>query len=303
MATTLLLAEDVLLLAAHHKQGDGVYNLIEATPGAPDCGAVSLKRQRRFDRDHSRRSTVSNKPAQAAAASLAQPLSDLPWAASYLFSFVHQCLSNLGSLHDACRAIQEDTKAAKLAHAYLRREPMARALLLRERTLGGAMLAASLWLAIKFEATRPTTPDANLMSRISGIPAGLLRQQERQILADLQWDLMTPAREAGAVAPPDLTDDVCLDQQKQLAALAVSTFADISSDPSTPPPAEAACPMDVERRREARPFTRYTRQQQQQQRCPESNVALLCMEQLQDERAGCFPQSVSQLLTTAAALH
>jgi hypothetical protein len=53
-------------------------------------------------------------------------------------------------------------------HAYLRREPMARALLLRERTLGGAMLAASLWLAIKFEATRPTTPDANLMSRISG---------------------------------------------------------------------------------------------------------------------------------------
>lgn len=131
-------------------------------------------------------------------------------------------------------------------HAYLRREPMARALLLRERTLGGAMLAASLWLAIKFEATRPTTPDANLMSRISGecthtpaaamslaaarpllahahaalttccsppcwvptasagIPAGLLRQQERQILADLQWDLMTPAREVSQAhcAPP-----------------------------------------------------------------------------------------------------
>jgi hypothetical protein len=87
-----------------------------------DCGAVSLKRQRRFDRDHSRRSTVSHKPAQDAASSPAQPLNDLPWAASYLFSFVHQCLSNLGSLHDACRAIQEDTKAAKLACAIFRQD-------------------------------------------------------------------------------------------------------------------------------------------------------------------------------------
>lgn len=39
---------------------------------------------------------------------------------------------------------------------------------MRERLLAGALLAASLWIAIKFEATRTTTPDANLMSRISG---------------------------------------------------------------------------------------------------------------------------------------
>ena len=58
------------------------------------------------------------------------------------------------------------------------------------------MLSFSYWAP-------PPPPCTRLLSRTlappaaaaAGIPAGLLRQQERQILADLGWDLMTLARE------------------------------------------------------------------------------------------------------------
>jgi hypothetical protein len=59
--------------------------------------------------------------------------------------------------------------------AYLRREPCMQLALVRERALAGSLLAAALWLAVKFEATRTTTPDANLMSRISGEARGALQ--------------------------------------------------------------------------------------------------------------------------------
>lgn len=40
--------------------------------------------------------------------------------------------------------------------------------LARELFVAQALLAACLWIAIKFEATRPTTPDSRIMSRITG---------------------------------------------------------------------------------------------------------------------------------------
>lgn len=39
---------------------------------------------------------------------------------------------------------------------------------MRERFLAQALLAASLWIAVKWEATRSTTPDGAIMSRITG---------------------------------------------------------------------------------------------------------------------------------------
>ena len=57
-------------------------------------------------------------------------------------------------------------------------------------------------------ARPPTTEPPTLTPRLhpaaaaAGIPAGLLRQQERQVLADLGWDLMTPAREVSHGAQP-----------------------------------------------------------------------------------------------------
>lgn len=52
--------------------------------------------------------------------------------------------------------------------AYLRRPAAARAALLREQILAPTLLAASLWLALKFEACRTLVPDASLMHRITG---------------------------------------------------------------------------------------------------------------------------------------
>ncbi|EFN55324.1 hypothetical protein CHLNCDRAFT_52521 [Chlorella variabilis] len=186
-----------------------------------DC-AARLKRKRLHASNDSRSEASSaGRPAGGPAAPhgagpppapLEPSPAGVPWAASFLFDYVHQ-------------------------RAFLRRDRSGQAALVRERLLAGALLAASLWIAIKFEATRTTTPDANLMSRISGIPAGLLRQQERQILADLGWDLMTLAREAGAVALPDPTDAGCLDQQQQLAALAAPLITNCKPEA---PPARAA---------------------------------------------------------------
>ena len=53
---------------------------------------------------------------------------------------------------------------------HLRWDKRGQAALLREQTLAQSLLAASLWIAIKFEANRTTTPDAKIMSRITGAP-------------------------------------------------------------------------------------------------------------------------------------
>lgn len=129
------------------------------------------------------------------------------------------------ALHPVCKCIH-DTQAAELAcaifrHSYLRRSPAERAALEGQQILAQATLAAGFWLALKFVATRSTIPDAQLLHRITGIPSAFLRHQEREILATLGWDLMTPAREAGAVGAADvLTDAVCREQQQQLALIA-----------------------------------------------------------------------------------
>lgn len=51
---------------------------------------------------------------------------------------------------------------------YLRRSKDERAALLRELLLAQSLLAAALWIAVKFEANRSATPDSHIMSRITG---------------------------------------------------------------------------------------------------------------------------------------
>lgn len=53
---------------------------------------------------------------------------------------------------------------------YLRRSKDERAALLRELLMAQSLLAAALWVAVKFEANRSATPDSHIMSRITGEP-------------------------------------------------------------------------------------------------------------------------------------
>lgn len=55
---------------------------------------------------------------------------------------------------------------------YLRRSKDERAALLRELLMAQSLLAAALWIAVKFEANRSATPDSHIMSRITGEPLG-----------------------------------------------------------------------------------------------------------------------------------
>ena len=57
---------------------------------------------------------------------------------------------------------------------YLRRSKDERAALLRELLMAQSLLAAALWIAVKFEANRSATPDSHIMSRITGEPLGYL---------------------------------------------------------------------------------------------------------------------------------
>lgn len=164
--------------------------LLGSTPGTWDS-ATRLKRQRLLDSTspscgsgHSSQQqwqpqNKAAQPAAAAPAATAPPtpssvaISGVPWQASYLFDYVQRCLEGLTALHPVCQHIQAHTRAAEMAcavfrHAYVRRSPAAQAALAHERLLVQALLAASLWLALKFEANRTTTPDSNLMSRLTG---------------------------------------------------------------------------------------------------------------------------------------
>ena len=55
---------------------------------------------------------------------------------------------------------------------YLRRSAADRASLLREQDLATSLLAAALWITIKFEANRTCMPDANIMQVITGASWG-----------------------------------------------------------------------------------------------------------------------------------
>ncbi|PRW44375.1 hypothetical protein C2E21_6726 [Chlorella sorokiniana] len=167
----------------------------------------------------------------------------LPWQASYLMEYVQRCLEALTAMYPQCAPIQARTRASQMAVAlfrrvYLRRSKDERAALLRELLMAQSLLAAALWIAVKFEANRSATPDSHIMSRITGVPAGLVRDQERAILADLSWDLMPAALEARAVGLPD--DDCGADQQRQLAELALQPQCDGPAPMATTPAPEPA---------------------------------------------------------------
>ncbi|KAL4428297.1 hypothetical protein ABPG75_002386 [Micractinium tetrahymenae] len=250
----MVFSEDVLALCAGAGGASGHSPLGDETPGALDC-AARQKRQR-LGADGSAGSAASaasaasvqqhwaagvacsppppaahgaaaapaDAPAAASLAALAAAAHMVPWQASYLLDYVQRCLEALTSMHPVCAFIRTDTKAAELACAifrrvYLSRSSAERATLLRERFLAQALLVASLWIAVKFEATRTTTPDAKIMSRITGIPGGFLLKQEGDILMTLQWDIMPLARQVGAAGCVDLSDRPALEQQLQLAAL------------------------------------------------------------------------------------
>lgn len=184
-------------------------------------------------------SAVTPKADAAGGAALASDT--LPWQASYLMEYVQRCLEALTAMYPQCAPIQTRTHASQMAVAlfrrvYLRRSKDERAALLRELLLAQSLLAAALWIAVKFEANRSATPDSHIMSRITGVPAGLIRDQERAILADLSWDLMPAAREACAVGLPD--DECCADQQRQLAELALQPQCDGPAPTDTTPAPE-----------------------------------------------------------------
>ncbi|KAL4433093.1 hypothetical protein ABPG77_006520 [Micractinium sp. CCAP 211/92] len=146
-------------------------------------------------------------------------------------------------MHPVCAFIRTHTKAAELACAifrrvYLQYSPPQQCILARERFVAQALLAASLWVALKWEATRSTTPDAAIMSRITGIPSAHLRQQEAAVMAALRWEMMGVAREVGAVGEPVLSDAPALCQQAQLAGLALPPVLHFALDapaPAAPP--------------------------------------------------------------------
>lgn len=196
--------------------------------------AKPLKRPRHQDTDCSDCSTQQQWAEPASAEQPAwdalpspplQPAAALPWQASHLLDYVHRCLEALSAMHPVCAFIRTETKAAELACAIFRRvclqySSQEQSALARELFVAQALLAACLWIAIKFEATRPTTPDSRIMSRITGAPASFLRHLERKAQEVLRWDLMDAAREVGAVGCVDLSDGPALQQQAQLAVLA-----------------------------------------------------------------------------------
>ncbi|KAL4428249.1 hypothetical protein ABPG75_002338 [Micractinium tetrahymenae] len=223
----MLLVEDVLAAA---QQARSAENAACGTPLSAEH-ALPIKRQRVMDTEGSDCSTQQQwaaPPSQEQQPVCAAPQQQdpaVPWHASYLLDYVHRCLEALVGMHPVCSFIITDTKAAEMGCAifrrvYLQHCPPQRCAIMRERFLAQALLAASLWVAVKWEATRTTTPDSAIMSRITGIPSAFLRQQEREILAVLRWELMGLAQEVGAVGMTDLSDGPALDQQAQLAALA-----------------------------------------------------------------------------------
>ena len=50
-------------------------------------------------------------------------------------------------------------------------------------------LAATFWVALKFFSSRDTIPNASFMSMVTGVTKEALLKSERQVLADLGWDL------------------------------------------------------------------------------------------------------------------
>lgn len=229
----MLLASDVMACCTLPPSAAVERVEAEVTPRGAEC-AKPLKRQRPHDNDDSDCSTQQQWEAPASAKqptwdalpSAQQPAAcAVPWQASYLLDYVHRCLDALTAMHPVCAFLRTHTKAAELScaifrHVSLQYSRQEQAALARELFVAQALLAASLWIAIKWEATRTTTPDSLIMSRITGVPAAFLRQLEGKALAALRWDLMSLAREVGAVGAPDLSDAPALDQQAQLAALA-----------------------------------------------------------------------------------
>lgn len=70
---------------------------------------------------------------------------------------------------------------------YLCQPAADRAALLREQLAAQSLLAAALWLAIKFEALRTSTPDAGLMYSLTGI--GGLRGKGAVLGAGWVWQV------------------------------------------------------------------------------------------------------------------
>ncbi|KAL4428247.1 hypothetical protein ABPG75_002336 [Micractinium tetrahymenae] len=225
----MLLASDVLECAAP-PCAEAVE--AEVTPHVVDV-ALPLKRQRLVDTDGSHCSTqqhwaapgAEQRACDALPSPPLQPAAAVPWQGSHLLDYVHRCLEALVSMHPVCASIRTHTKAAEMGCAIFRRicqqySSQEQAALARDLFVAQALLAASLWVAVKWEATRTTTPDSAIMSRITGVPAAFLRHLECKILAALRWNLMDAAREVGAVGCVDLSDGPALDQQAQLEALA-----------------------------------------------------------------------------------
>ena len=105
---------------------------VAAAPPTQDCPARPKRKRTCGSYDPCSEAASAGQPQggaplTAGAASPAPALepspAGVPWAASFLFDYVHQCLDNLSSMHAACLAIQRDTRAAAMACAIFRQAP------------------------------------------------------------------------------------------------------------------------------------------------------------------------------------